>query len=211
MYLPGATRGGLIAAERHAAFSEANFHRYCQQACKAQTAKVDEKAFAQDVCIVARVAAGPGDEQAGVPDPAVVAFAVRDTLRVSEEGLPLEEVRQALGAPEENSATPFECGSAFSEGDIREFRYPDLVLETDGSRAVVRSMVVSDRNQLVLSSGEKVGQVNEDQFQRLFGERAERVGEFYRIGASGDGNWETAYDFYFENGRLAHIAYWIGC
>lgn len=211
MYLPAAARSSLVTAERLAAFSGEDFDRYCQQVCEAQTARVDEKVFLRDVCAAAPVAAGSGEARAGLQGPAAVAFAIRGKLHIAEGGLPLTEVQQALGAPEEDSVTPFECGSAFSEGDIRQLRYRGLVLETDGSRAVVRSTVMNDGNRLILSSGEELEQINEDHFQRLFGERAERVGEFYRIGASGDGNWETAYDFCFDNDRLARVDYWIGC
>lgn len=208
-FLPAAARSSLIAAERQPGFSEEAFDRYCLQACQARKAAVDETAFAREVCAVAPAAAGTSATAS--QDVTVAAFVLRGTVRIGEAGAPLAEITQALGSPEQDAVTPYECGSAFEEGEIRQLRYSGLVLETDGTKAVVRSMALIAGNRLALSDGELIQQVDEAEFKRRFGDRAERVGDVYRIGAGAGSDWETAYDFYFENGRLARVDYWIGC
>lgn len=126
-------------------------------------------------------------------------------------GSPLSEVTRELGGPEEDIVTPFECGSAFEEGDIRQLRYPNLILETDGTKAVVRSMTITAGNRLVFSDGEVVERLDEADFRRRFSNRAERVGDLYRVGASSVADWEAAYDYTFKNGKLVRVDYWIGC
>lgn len=209
MFLPSAARDHLIAAERMPGFSEDAFDRYCLRACQARSATVDEAVFAKDVCAVEAEPAKSDPAASGSASP--VAFVLGAGLQVGADGVTVAEVKRALGEPEQDTITPFECDSAFAEGDIRQWHYPGLVLETDGSKAIVRSMRLSSGHRLLLSSGESVGKMDEATFQSRFGGRAERVGDIYRVGAGTGGDWEAAYDFHFEKGLLVGVDYWIGC
>lgn len=206
--LPGAARSSLVAGENLRSFSEEAFDRYCVQACRARAAQVDEEAFARDVCAVAAPASVSPEVPVGA---AIEGFTVEGKLQVGTEGVSLAVIEQALGAPEQDTATPFECGSAFEVGDIRQLTYPGLVMESDGTRAVVRSMSLTAGHRVLLSDGESMGAIDEAAFQRRFGDRAERVGDSYRVSAGTGDDWEDAYDFHFEGGRLARVDYWIGC
>lgn len=211
MFLPGTARSGLVAAENLPGFSEEAFDRYCVQACRARAAKVDEAAFARDVCAMGAPTSGTvllGSAPVGV---AIAGFALEGKLQVGTEGVSLAAIEQALGAPEQDTVTPFECGSAFESGVIRQLTYPGLVVESDGSRAVVRSMSLTAGRRVLLSDGELMGAIDEVAFQRRFGDRAEPIGDGYRVGAGTGDDWEAAYDFHFEGGRLARVDYWIGC
>lgn len=209
MFLPAASRDQLIAAERLPGFSEDAFDRYCLRTCQARSPTVDDAIFAKEVCAVEAEPAASGPAASGSALP--VAFVLSAGLKVGMDGVAVVEIERALGRPEQDAVTPFECDSAFAEGDIRQWRYPGLVLETDGSRAVVRSMRLQSGHRLLLSSGESIGQVDEEGFRRRFGERAERVGDVYRVGAGNGSDWEAAYDFRFESGVLVSVDYWIGC
>ena len=72
-------------------------------------------------------------------------------------------------------------------------------------------MSVSDERQLLLSTEETIGAIREADLLRRFGGRAERIGDGYRVGNGDSNEWEMAYDFHFENGRLVSMDYWIGC
>lgn len=211
MFLPGVARSSLVAAESLPGFSEEAFDRYCVQACQARAANVDEAAFARDVCAVGAPASSSSPSVSAPLGVSVKGFALDGKLQVGTEGVPLAALEQALGAPEQDTVTPFECGSAFEAGDIRQLSYPGLVVESDGTTAVVRNMSLTDGRQLLLSNGETIGAINEADFLRRFGDRAERVGDVYRVGTGDGSDWETAYDFHFGNDRLARVDYWIGC
>lgn len=211
MFLPGAARSSLIAAESLPGFSEEAFDRYCVQACQARAAEVEEAAFARDVCAIAAPTSSTTPSAPAPVGVSVKGFVLEGKLQIGVEGVPVAALKQALGAPEQDAVTPFECGSAFEAGDIRQLSYPGLVLESDGTTAVVRSMLLAQGHHLMLSDGEPIGAIDEATFQRLFGDRVERVDDGYRMGAGPGDDWETAYDFHFEDGRLARVDYWIGC
>ena len=105
-------------------FSEEAFDRYCQQACEARTAQVDEVAFARDVGAVEAPASGSSQEPAAPNGVAVKGFALEGKLQVGTKGASWSALEQVLGTQGQDTATPFECGSAFEAGNIRRLRLP---------------------------------------------------------------------------------------
>lgn len=63
IFLPGAARSKLVAAEAAPGFSEDAFDRYCLKACQAGSAQIDEEAFTWDVC------ANPGAKHEKIASP----------------------------------------------------------------------------------------------------------------------------------------------
>ena len=211
MFLPAAARGLLVAAESLPGFSEEAFDHHCAQACQARATQVVEAAFARDVCAEGSPVKSASHEASAPMGMRVKGFALKGRLWVGTEGAPWAALKQALGAPEQDTATPFACGSAFEAGDIHQLTYPGLVVESDGTKAVVRSISLAAGHDVLLSNGESMGAADETAFQHRFGDRAERVGDIYRVSAGTGDDWEDAYDFHFEGGRLVRVDYWIGC
>lgn len=210
-YLPAASRSALIALEGMPGYSEDAFDRYCLDSCRSRDSKVDLVVFAREVCGV------DGEGVAVVPFPdagmlvRVTAFSLQGMLEVGVRGVPLAQVVQAFGQPRTRRITPYECDSAFDEGTIQEYIYPEFSLETDGKSAVVRFMKVGGGNTVLLSDGQSFGVASEFDLKQVFGGDASNYGAFYRTSASPDGSLETAYDLTFKGGKLDSVAYWIGC
>lgn len=200
-YLPAASRSSLIALEAEPAFSVTEFDRYCLEACRSRSRKIDEIAFARDVCGVGAASFVH-----------VVGFLLSGKLELNAAGLPLAEVVAVFGQPTEKRYTPNDCGSAFSEGNIEEHAYPTFTLETDGQRAVIRSLRLIEGNALQLSNGQVLVAMSESQFKQIVGPSAQAMGDSYRVSALASGDFETAYDFRFDSaGKLTQVDFWIAC
>lgn len=220
MFLPAASRDALIALEKRPGYSSDAFDAYCLKACQTRSAAVDEAAFARDVCgpgtSTGGAAAGqaPNDQAADPAKPqAVVSFVLHKKLDApASQTLPLDNVVSILGQPEAKRTTPYECDSAFEEGTIQLYSYPDADIETDGHMAIVRRVKLTGGNAIKLSGGSLLdANTTRDDLQRLIG-HLEHGTQSERVSAQPDGSLESSYDFHFNAlGRLVSVDYWIGC
>lgn len=110
MFLSGAARSSLVAVEGLPGFSDETFDRYCLPSCQTRTTKVDERSLARDVYAVGTRDIVKSEVSVGTM---VDGVALNEKPHVGEQGVPLAENEQSLGAPGRETITSFECDSAF--------------------------------------------------------------------------------------------------
>lgn len=205
MFLPSAARSQYVLLTEQAWFSEQQFDRYCERACTTKSPAVDYTSFKKDVCS-ADPAAG-----ATAASTSVILLKVQG-IPMAPEGVPVSKLTSALGKPHRVSESRYTCDSAFDAENVQEYVYPHATFESDGTTAVLRSMEVSESNQIVLPGLGAAGAQRESDIQKAQGiEVMPLKDHVYRTSTVPGGDLETAYDLIFRGGKLAKVEYWIGC
>jgi len=145
--------------------------------------------------------------------PAIIGMQVQGSGRLAHgQRVPLPRVLQALGAPSQREPSPYECGSAYDEGDTQLLSWAGQAWESEGRTAVLRRFDVGREGALLLANGTQIGARTSpaDVLQRV--PRAHRSGDTVHVTPDPRGLTEERYDLRFDGeGRLFQIDYWIAC
>ena len=145
--------------------------------------------------------------------PAIVAVQVQGVGQFAHGArVPLPRVLQALGAPLQREASPYECGSAYDDGDIQLLSWAGQAWESDGQTAVLRRFEPGRAGALLLSNGQRIDlrSTGASVMQRL--PRAHASEDTVHVTADPRGRFEERYDLRFDaQGRLFQVDYWIAC
>ncbi|WP_343652240.1 hypothetical protein [Stenotrophomonas sp.] len=159
---------------------------------------------------VALAQAEPSDED---DQPAIVGVQVQGLGQFAHGArVPLPRVLQALGAPLQREASPYECGSAYDHGDIQLLSWAGQAWESDGLTAVLRRFEPGRLGALLLSNGQRIDlrSTGASVMQRL--PRAHASEGSVHVTADPRGRFEERYDLRFDaQGRLFQVDYWIAC
>ena len=214
MYISATSRSAVVAMSKKPGYSEKEFDRYCEYACKNRSRDIDDQQFSKDVCKKSVPAHASSDDGAKSANAFldIASFNIDGKLVIPEDGISLERLLSVFGQPQKKEPTPYECGSAFDEGDIYLYSYPDFTAETDGKTVIVRTMDIHPQSFMALADGKALDVHTRDDVERIFGSRAEKFGDHDRVSDHPDGNLESAYLFNFdEKGNLISVKFWIGC
>ena len=121
---------------------------------------------------------GAATDVAARTGPAIIGMQVQGSGRLAHgQRVPLPRVLQALGTPSQREPSPYECGSAYDEGDIQLLSWAGQAWESDGRTAMLRRFDVGREGALLLANGTQIGARNSpaDVLQQV--PRAHRSGD----------------------------------
>jgi hypothetical protein len=205
--LPSEPRSHFNTLSQQGWFRSEAFRTYCLDACKSKSAKIAVDSFKFEVC-------GYSDDLSTGKKykPIIEALNIEDKVKTPVQGVELKVISAKLGKSLNSKNSPYGCDSAFSEKNTQLQEYPSFSLETDDKTAVIRSIEMNGVNSLLLTNGKIITTMTERQFNSAYALQAVKLDlHVYRSAATKDSGLESAYDFYFKEGKLIKVMYWIAC
>jgi hypothetical protein len=205
--LPSEPRSHFNTLSQQGWFRSDAFTKYCVDACKSKSTKIAADAFKFEICGYA------DDLSTGKKyKPIIEALNIEGKVKTPVQGVEFKVISAKFGKSLNSKNTPYGCDSAFSEKNTQLQEYPSFSLETDDKTAVIRSIEMNGVNSLLLTNGKKITAMTEQQFNSAYALQTVKLdSHVYRSVATKDSGLESAYDFYFKDGKLIKVMYWIAC
>jgi hypothetical protein len=205
--LPSEPRSHFNTLSQQGWFRSEVFTKYCVDACKSKSPKIVADTFKFEVCGYA------DDLSTGKKyEPIIEALNIEGKVKTPVQGVELKVISAKFGKSLNSKNTPYGCDSAFSEKNTQLQEYSSFSLETNDKTGVIRSIEMNGVNSLLLTNGKIVTSMTEQQFNSAYALQTVKLdSHVYRSAATKDSGLESAYYFYFKDGKLIKVMYWIAC